>query len=170
MNWICYLDTFFWTFFFIFFLIVEISTLNLITIWFSAGSLLNAILTLFKTTKATPVFGQDVSSLIPILWQFIIFSIFSILCIVFFYSKLKNKINRTRTYTNVEAMAGKTGFITQPILKNSVGQVKIDGQIWTAISEDNQPIPADEEIIVKSIQGVKAIVALKIKNKEEETE
>ena len=52
---------------------------------------------------------------------------------------------------------------TRPLAKNTEGkgQAKVEGQIWTARSSDNQVIPAGEQVIIESINGVKIIVSKK---------
>ena len=42
---------------------------------------------------------------------------------------------------------------------NSTGQIKVDGEIWSAVGLDNMAILKGTEVEIKEIQGVKAIVA-----------
>jgi membrane protein implicated in regulation of membrane protease activity len=39
-----------------------------------------------------------------------------------------------------------------------LGQVKIGGEVWSAISEDSNEISKDTEVVVKRIDGVKVVV------------
>ncbi len=151
MEFITYLDTIIWASAFAVFLIIEISTANLITMWFSGASIVNVFLTLIKTGD---------KSAIPYLWQIIIFVTLSMLGIAIFYPKMRNKLKKITTNTNVDAMTGKFGVVTQAISPEAYGQIKVDGQIWTARSESSESIAEGQKVVVKSIEGVKAVVAL----------
>jgi len=51
--------------------------------------------------------------------------------------------------------------VKKRILPHETGQVKIKGQIWTAVSEDGKEIEEKSEVFVTGVEGVKAIVKLK---------
>ena len=54
---------------------------------------------------------------------------------------------------------GKTGKVTQDIIPiDGVGQIKVEGETWSAVSENSEKISKDTEIIIKEIRGVKAVV------------
>ncbi len=73
--------------------------------------------------------------------------------------KLSKKLFKTKEQpTNVYALIGKTGIVTKDITKTSKGYVKINGEIWSAISEDETDIIAGSQIVVKKIEGNKVIV------------
>lgn len=154
-NILLYSDSFFWFFLFVLFLVIELFTLNLITIWFSAGALVSSITSLIKITSSD---GAKRISLISPIWQMILFLATSVLLFLFFYPRLKKFVNNSKFKTNVEAMDGKVGHVVKAIGTDEMGQIKIDGQIWSAISQDNKPISVGDEIVVVEIQGVKAIV------------
>lgn len=61
--------------------------------------------------------------------------------------------------TNAGRFIGKTGFVTQTI-NNEFGEglVNVSGSMWTARSIDSSVIKEGENVIVKSIEGVKLIV------------
>ena len=48
------------------------------------------------------------------------------------------------------------GIVTEEIKKNVIGEVKVDGKKWSAIS--NKKIEVGEEVIVDAIEGVKLVV------------
>ena len=48
------------------------------------------------------------------------------------------------------------GIVTEEITKTKIGEVKVDGKRWSAIS--NELIKAGEEVIIERIDGVKLIV------------
>lgn len=61
--------------------------------------------------------------------------------------------------TNANSLIGKIGIVLLPIepLKN-YGQVKVNGQIWSAKSANGVDIDKDKKVIIKEIQGVKLVV------------
>ena len=73
-----------------------------------------------------------------------------------------NKFVNTKTIpTNAFSIIGKTALVVQEINPiKETGQIKINGEVWSAISENGQIIPKDSEIKITSISGVKAIVSL----------
>lgn len=128
------------------FLIVEIMTVGFLIFWLSIGSLL-AMLTSFFTDSIfiqTAVFV--VSSTILL---------FATKPFVKKFAKTKSPIE-----TNVYSIIGKTGIVTQEINSiQSTGQIKVNGEVWSAIGENNSfIIPKDSEVKILEIKGVKAIV------------
>ena len=60
--------------------------------------------------------------------------------------------------TNVYALIGKTGIVTKTIPQDGRGEVKMGGEYWVAISQENIQIIQDEKIEVLAIDGNKLIV------------
>lgn len=61
--------------------------------------------------------------------------------------------------TNAFSIEGKTGKVIKAIDPlEGTGQIKINGEIWSAKSFNNTCISQDTEIIVEKIDGVKAVV------------
>ena len=93
------------------FVVIEIITMGLTTIWFAGGALVGAVMAAFSL----PLWSQ---------------------------------------------MIGQTALVTQDIDNlNAKGQVKVEGQIWTArsISDDVQ-LHEGQKVMIESISGVKVIV------------
>ena len=64
-----------------------------------------------------------------------------------------------KTNTNVYSIIGKKALVIKTIDPiHSVGQIKLNGEVWTAESEDNQIIEEGSEVEILEIKGVKAIV------------
>ena len=58
-----------------------------------------------------------------------------------------------------DSIIGKNGIVTTDIDSiNSKGQVKVDGETWSAVGKDDIDIQKGTEIEVLEIKGVKAIV------------
>ena len=67
--------------------------------------------------------------------------------------------NKNFVKTNSASFEGKIGKVTADINPiESTGQVKVNGEVWSAKSYDNTFIAKGTEIIVEKIEGVKAIV------------
>ena len=60
--------------------------------------------------------------------------------------------------SNVYALKGKRGYVVDKIAKDRMGQVKLNGQIWLAESEDGQPIESKEAVKVVKVEGCRLIV------------
>ena len=62
--------------------------------------------------------------------------------------------------TNVYSKIGKTGIVTKDIDSiHSLGQVKVDGEVWSAIGLNDSTISQGTEVEIKEIKGVKVVVA-----------
>ncbi len=98
--------------------------------------------------------------------QCIIFAVSSALMIIFI-RPLVTKLFKTRdTAMNSSALIGKKGIVLKDIKgDDKVGQVKVAGEIWSAICEEGVFIEKDSKIIVLAISGVKLVVK-EISNKE----
>lgn len=127
------------------FLVAEIITVGFLIFWLSIGSLL-AMITSFFTDN--------------IVIQTAVFVISS--TILIFATKpfvKKFATNKNPIKTNVYSIIGKEGIVTEEIDPiKAIGQIKISGEVWSAISKDNQIIPKDTKIKVIEIKGVKAII------------
>ncbi len=69
--------------------------------------------------------------------------------------------SREDTKTNLDRILGSTAVVTEPLSKNDVGEVKVEGKKWSAISKES--LEVGEEVIIESIDGVKLIVRKKEK-------
>ena len=125
-------------------LIIEAFTLGLTTIWFAVG-------TLFATLCS--------ALSLPFWFQFTVFvvgSLASIFCIRPIANRML-KVGRERT--NADRIIGELGIVTQGIDNIAeTGLVHIEGQTWTARSDDGEPIPEGEQILAVRIAGVKLFV------------
>lgn len=70
---------------------------------------------------------------------------------------LKNLKKRTPDFaTNVDALVGSGAFTISAVTDRS-GQIKLNGEIWSARSESGE-IPADSKVQVVAIEGATAVV------------
>ena len=128
------------------FLIIEAITVGLATIWFAAGAFAAFVLSLLN---------------VPVLAQVVIFLAVSCCLLVFTRKIFVEKLRTGSESTNVDALIGETGIVTEEIRPLTVGQVKINGQVWSALGKDDETIEKDRLVKVISIEGVKIIVILK---------
>ena len=61
--------------------------------------------------------------------------------------------------TNLDRVIGMDAVVTEDILKHEVGEVKVDGKKWSAISKEE--FKKGDIVSVKKIEGVKLIVTKK---------
>ena len=122
--------------------IIEIASTDLTSFWFSIGALFALILNLFV---------QD-----DFVWlQILVFSIISILAIVFLRPILKKKLEAPNFTTNIYSMIGKKALVTVEIKESIIGAVKIEGIEWSAISDAEDIISPGEMVEICEVVGNK---------------
>lgn len=125
-------------------LVVEGMTAQLISIWFVPGGLAGLISGFCGT-------GEWV--------QILIGAIVTLVCLI----ATRPLVNRVMKFRKVDTNAGRlidqTGIVVQEIRNlDAMGQVKIQGSVWSARSENGEVIPQDKTVSVLRIEGVKLIV------------
>ena len=135
------MDWIFWLVLVIVLSIIEIATVNLLTIWFVISGIVALILSFFIKDVAI------VSTIFALLGIILLFTTRPI------FSKLLKPKNEK---TNFDRIIGKEGLVTEKITRNQIGEVKIDGKKWSAIS--NKKIEVGKEVIIEAIEGVKLVV------------
>ena len=125
-------------------LIGEIMTTGFLVFWLSIGALLSMIVSFFTDNVIIQTAVFVISSTILI---------FATKPFVKKFAKTKN------VKTNAFSIIGQNGIVTKDIDSiNSKGQVKVDGETWSAVGKDDIDIQKGTEIEVLEIKGVKAIV------------
>lgn len=124
--------------------IVEIITISFFAFWPAIGALAAAISCIFTDN---------------ILIQTLVFTFVSTILIIFM-KPIAKKLFKTKDISmNNKAIIDKNGIVVQEINNLcSKGQVKVSGELWSAISEDDEIIEKGATIIVKDIKGVKLLV------------
>lgn len=136
---------FFWLAMVILFLVMEGSTVALVSIWFAAGSL---------TAMITALLGG------PLWLQVILFLGISAGLLALLRPLVRKYIRPRITATNVDSLIGSRGYVTETVDNISAsGQVKLGAMPWTARSTDGSPIEAGTLVQVDRIEGVKAYVS-----------
>lgn len=139
------------------FFIIEMATIGFLVFWLGIGALL-AMLTSFITDS--------------ILIQVLVFVITSIILLIF-TRPLVNKFIKVpkEVKTNAYSIIGKKAIVISKI--NNIegnGQVKIDGDVWSAKSFDDEDIPENTEVEIVEIDGVKAVVKKSTVNSSENSD
>lgn len=90
--------------------------------------------------------------------QLLIFAVLSFVTFLLMRKLGKKVLADSGVETNVYALKGQTGVVTQAIRPQARGRVKIGGEEWSAISEDDSEIEAQSRIVVLGVEGNKLIV------------
>ena len=133
------------------FVIAEIATVGFLIFWLSLGSLC-AMLTSFFTDN--------------IIIQTAVFVVTSVL-FIFLTRPLAKKLAKTDNtlVTNAFSIIGKKAIVIKEINPTlGVGQIKIDGQVWTAKSTNEEIISEGTEVLILNIDGVNAVVSTDLTN------
>ncbi len=126
--------------------IIEIMTAGFLVFWFAIGALLAMVTSIF------------VDNIIIQTAVFVISSGLLILATKPFVEKFVQ--NKNSIQTNVYSTVGKTGIVIQDIDSiNGTGQIKVDGEVWSAIGINQTNIAKGTEVKIDEIKGVKLIVS-----------
>ena len=127
------------------FLMIESSTVVLISIWFAIGSVAAAV---------TGLLGGS------FLLQLTVFLVVSAVLLLLLRPLVRKYVRPKITPTNVASVIGSTGLVTVAI-DNVVptGQVKLGAMVWTARSTSGDPIPQGTLVRADRIEGVKVFVS-----------
>ena len=128
-----------------FFLIIEIITTGFLIFWFAVGALF-AMLSSFI-----------ISNIIAQTTIFLIASVILLFVTRPFVSKITQKDETVKT--NVYSIEGKVAKVIQDVDPiEGLGQIKFNGEVWSAKSYNNTFIAKDTEVVIEKIDGVKAII------------
>lgn len=124
------------------FLVLELITVALISIWFFVGSMAAMFLAWFH---------------FPFWLQVLAFVIVSSLTILLMLPAIKKRMGKEKT--NLDSIIGQQGLVTEEInnLTNH-GRVFVDGKSWAAKSANGKTISPNEIVEVVALQGVHIIV------------
>lgn len=140
MNWAAIT----WLVLMVMFLFTETTTVNLISIWFAAGSLAALIVSLLGG---------------PVWLQVGVCLAVSSITLTLLRPMVRKYINPKLVRTNVDSVIGSEGFVTVAIDNvAAAGQVKLGAMIWTARSTSGEAIPEGIQVKVDRIEGVKVFV------------
>ena len=123
-------------------IIVELSTMGLVSIWFLPGALTALVLALLD---------------VDLIWQIAAFVVLSVLTLTV-GRRLFRPFNK-KTKTNADALIGQRALITEQVSNiEGRGALKIGGQVWSARAEqEGEILEVGDEVEIVDIRGVKLI-------------
>ena len=129
------------------FFIAEIITTGFLVFWLGIAGLITMCISFFT------------DNLMIQASVFVILSAVLILATKPFVNKFVNK-KETTEKTNAFSIIGKAAIVIKDIDSiNGVGQIKVDGEVWSAEGINGSNIEKGTKVEVKEIDGVRAIVA-----------
>ena len=125
--------------------IIEMSTANLVSIWYIISALASMIISIFIDS---------------VVIQAAVFVLGGTILLLLTKNAIK-KILPVNTKTNIDRIIGMKGIVTKKMTKKVPGEVKVDGKFWTAIADEE--IEEDDTVVILEINSTK----LKVKRMEE---
>ena len=137
----------FWAVLMVAFIVIEIATTGLTSIWFALGA-------------AGALISAAVAPTVDLLWfQVLIFLIISGLTMAFTRPFVKRYATVKETPTNADRVLEMVGIVREPIHNlDGKGTVYVGGKLWTARSEGDVTIGKGVQVDILRIEGVKLIV------------
>ena len=134
----------FWAAAIVAFVVIELATVGLASIWFALGALCALIAALLNA---------------PLWMQIVWFAVISAAALVLTRPLVKKYIN-SRTYaTNADRVIGSRAVVKERIdALAATGAVLADGKMWTARTADGSVLEPGAIVTVREINGVKLIV------------
>lgn len=122
------------------FVVLEMISLGLTSIWFAGGCLVAFVAALL----GAPLWGQIV-----------LFLVVSILLLVFTKPVVEKHLNHNRAKTNVDSMKDRQGKVIEEIDNfNQKGKVMLDGMEWMARNAaSDEKIAAGTRVVVQEVRG-----------------
>lgn len=136
---------YFWLGVVIFLGFIEVITINLVSIWFVVSGIIALIIS-FITDNFVIQFGT--------------FVVLGTILLITTRNTLERKLVK-KEKTNLDRVVGMIGIVTEEISDNIVGEVKVDGKKWSAVSK--QSLKVGDKVKILKINGVK----LEVKSWEE---
>ena len=139
------LSTILWLALLVAFLLVEASTVTLVSLWFAAGALAALVAALLHG---------------PVWLQVVLFFAVSAVLLACLRPVVRKYFTPKLSKTNLDAVIGSEGYVTADIDNlAATGTVKLGAMEWTARSADGSTIKAGTRVKVERIEGVKAFVS-----------
>jgi membrane protein implicated in regulation of membrane protease activity len=136
-------DHWIWVILMVILAVIEAFTLGLTTIWFAIAALVMVFLSFLP---------------IPFIVQFFIFLAISAVLLFFTRPIAIEKFKAGREKTNVDSLVGQHALVMKKITEFDKGEVKLNGQIWSAKTEGGAEINEGTKCEVIRIEGAHAVV------------
>ena len=136
----------FWLVVAIIMFIIEVVTTGLATLWFALGAIVAMVMDLCGAPLASQIIVMAIVSVVSF-----------ILCMVWVRPKLESLRKKNIQRTNADRLIGREGVVIVPLNgAEGKGQVKVDGQVWSAKADSD--IGEGIRVTIKAIEGVKLVV------------
>jgi len=124
--------------------VVEIASAGFWFLWLAISAAVVALLAKINLVTQLPI-------------QIVIFSLLSLLLVVFTRPLLIKALGTREVKSNVDSLVGRQGVVIEAINPlTGEGQVKLDGEIWSVRAP--HPIATGTLVIVEAVQGVRLLV------------
>lgn len=140
MNWFALV----WLVLLVIFIMAEASTVTVVSLWFAVGAL---------SAMVAALLGAE-------LWlQATLFAVVSVILLCSLRPIVRKYFTPKLTKTNVDALVGTTGRVTEKIDNTlSQGRVKLGAMEWSARSTAGETVEEGTLVRVDRIEGVKVFV------------
>ena len=125
-------------------LVCEGITTALVSIWFAPGAVVSMILAALEVR----------------IWiQSVVFFAVSVVSVIVFQALFRKKLAKgKKVATNTDRLIGEKAVVSEKIDNiRAEGCIKINGQLWSALSEDGNIIFENEIVEIVAISGVKLV-------------
>lgn len=133
-----------WLAVFVITVIVEASTQNFVSIWFSVGALV----------------ALCISGFCPFWIEIIVFTVVSCVALIFTRPLVKKLMTTTERFTNIDEIVGKRVVCKEDISKFNPGEVKLNDLVYTAVlmEDSDKTISKGAIVEIVAIRGNKLVV------------
>ena len=132
-----------WSVLFILTLVVEIVTVELVSVWFAVGSLIAFILALCKVCTTV---------------QIIVFLAVSIVLLASLRWVCMKALKNSKEKTNLDSLVGKIFKLTKSIEEENPGEIKVNGVIWRVVEKNGELAELGKKVKIVEVQGNKFLV------------
>ena len=141
MHW----EAIFWLVAMVVFILVEASTVALVSVWFAAGSLAAIVVALLGGGL-----GLQVAVCLAV----------AIILLLSMRGLVRRHFTPNLVATNIDTMTGREGIVIVPVDNLAArGQVSISGMEWTARSTTGKVLEEGTVVTVDRVEGVKVFVS-----------
>ena len=100
---------------------LEVITVNLVSIWFIASAIISLILSFIIDSFYV---------------EFCVFVCLGLVLMLLTRPYLVKKLSKKKVPTNLDRVIGMVGIVTEEITRFKIGEVRVDGKKWSAISDE----------------------------------
>lgn len=138
------MDIWIWLAIIVFSVVIEIATMELVSVWFAAGGLTSLVLNALN---------------VGLTFEIIAFIVVSLgLLLTLRKWAIKFLQNTKNGETNLELFINKKVKLLTDITEDSMGTVSVNGVVWNATTVNDSNVKAGEFVKILSINGNKLIV------------